>query len=140
MPFVMRMAALLALTAASGALSTSAFAQSAEYRRGYDDGFAAGQRAAFEERGYDRGRGPGWGGLRIEEADYGARGAMCDARRAVRAEAERNGGAVRVGNHLCGDPIPYQPKRLNVVYRCGGDEPVRVNAREGDTLRLVCRR
>lgn len=138
---IVRLAAMLALVAAAGAASTPAFAQSADYRRGYEDGFAAGQRAAHDDRGRDdRGRGPGWGRLRIEEAYYGARGAMCDARRAVRYEAERNDGAVRAGNHLCGDPIPNVQKRLSIVYRCGGDQPVRVQAREDDTLRLVCYR
>jgi hypothetical protein len=129
---IVRIAAVLALTAAS----TSAFAQSAEYRRGYDDGFAAGQRAARD----DGGRGPGWGRLRVEEATYGARGAMCDARHAVRQELERNGGSVVAGNHLCGDPIRNVEKRLSIVYRCGGDDPVRVVARENETLRLSCRR
>lgn len=128
-----RLAAILALSAASA----SAFAQSAEYRRGYEDGFAAGQRAARDDRGD---RGDRWGYLRIERADYGARGALCDARRAVRAEADRNGGTVIVGNHLCGDPIRNVEKRLDVVYRCGDDAPVRLSARENDTLRLICRR
>ena len=129
---IVRIAAILALTAAS----TSVFAQTAEYRRGYDDGYAAGQRAARD----DRGRGPGGGRLRVEEAEYGARGAMCDARQAVRQEVERNGGAVLVGNQLCGDPARNVQKRLSVVYRCGDSEPVRVIGRENETLRLSCRR
>jgi len=128
----LRLAAVLALTAAS----TSAFAQSAEYRRGYDAGFAAGQRAAQD----DRGRGPGRDRLRVEEASYGARGAMCDARQAVRQEAERNGGVVVAGNHLCGDPARNVEKRLNIVYRCGDGQPQRIVAREDDTLRLSCYR
>jgi len=126
---ILRIATVLALTAAS----TSAFAQSAEYRRGYDDGFAAGQRA-----GRDGGRGQGWDRPRVEEAMYGARGAMCDARHAVRQEVERNG-AVLVGNQLCGDPIRNVEKRLSVVYRCGDDQ-LRASARENETLRLSCRR
>ena len=130
--YIVRTAAILALTVAS----TSAFAQSAEYRRGYDDGFAAGQRAG-DDRG---GRGQGRGGVRVEEAQYGARGAMCDARQAVRREIERNGGAVLAGNHLCGDPASRVEKRLSVVYRCGGDAPLRVVARENETLRLSCHR
>src|SRR4051812_42435674 len=64
---IVRIAAILALTAAS----TSAFAQSAEFRRGYDEGFAAGQRAAHGGPG---GR-PGWDRVRVEEAEYGVRGA-----------------------------------------------------------------
>jgi hypothetical protein len=130
---IVRVAAILALSAAS----TSAFAQSAEYRRGYEDGFAAGQRAAQGDRG---GRGQGWGRMHIEEAVYGARGAMCDARQAVRQEVDRSGGTVVVGNHLCGDPIRRVEKRLTIVYRCGDDAPVRISARENETLRLSCRR
>ena len=129
---IIRIAAILTLTAAS----TSAFAQSADYRRGYDEGYAAGQRAAHD----DRGRPSGGNRLRVVEAEYGARGAMCDARRAVRDEVERNGGAVRAGNGLCGDPAPGVQKRLSVVYRCGDNEPLRVVARENETLRLSCRR
>jgi hypothetical protein len=130
---IIRIAAILALTAAT----TSAFAQSGEYRRGYDEGYAAGRRAAHDE---DRGRPSGWHRLRVEEAEYGVRGAMCDAREAVRNEVERNDGAVRAGNELCGDPARGAPKRLNIVYRCGDSEPVRVVARENETLRLSCRR
>ena len=129
---IMRCAAVLALAAASGA----AFAQSAEYRRGYDDGYAAGLRAA---RG-DGDRIPDGERLRILEAEYGARGSACDARHALRDALGRDGGAVRVGNQLCGDPAVGTPKRLTVVYRCGRDEPVRVSVRENDTLRLSCRR
>ena len=129
---IVRIAAILALTAAS----TSAFAQSAEFRRGYDEGFAAGQRAA---QGGPGGR-PGWDRVRVEEADYGVRGAKCDARQSVRNEIERNGGAVIAGNNLCGDPARGAQKRLSIVYRCGDSEPVRVTARENETLRLSCRR
>jgi hypothetical protein len=132
---IMRIAAVLALTAAS----TSAFAQSGEYRRGYEEGFAAGQRAAHGDRG-DRGGPRDWDRVHIEEAEYGVRGAICDARRAVHAEVERNGGAVVVSNQLCGDPAVGASKRLSVVYRCGDSEPVRVVTREHETLRLACRR
>jgi hypothetical protein len=129
---VMRIAAVLALTAAT----TSAFAQSGEYRRGYEDGFAAGQRAARDDRGGPR----GWGRVHIEEAEYGVRGAYCDARQAVRNEVERKDGAVLAGNQLCGDPARGTSKALRVVYRCGDSEPVRVVAREYETVRLSCRR
>lgn len=128
---VMRIAAILALTAASA----SVFAQSADYRRGYDDGYAAGQRDARGDRGPHRG-GPR---VFIEDAEYGAHGAACDARRAVRAEIERNHGSVLAGNQLCGDPARGEPKRLRIVYRCGDSEAVRVIARENETLRLSCR-
>ena len=129
---IVRIAAVLALSAAA----TSAFAQSAEYRRGYDDGFAAGQRASQGGPGPR----PGWGRIHVEEAEYGVRGAMCDARQAVRNALERDGGAVTANNRLCGDPAKGAQKRLSIIYRCGDSEPVRVVAREEETLRLSCRR
>jgi hypothetical protein len=128
---IMRIATVLALTAAS----TSVFAQSAEYRRGYEAGYEAGLQAARDDRG---GR-PGWNRLHIEEAEYGVRGSVCNARRGVRDEIERTG-VVVAHNELCGDPAPGEQKRLRIVYRCGDSEPVRVFAREGETLRLRCRR
>lgn len=129
---IMRIAAVLALTAASA----SAFAQSDEYRHGYAEGYAAGQRAAHDDRGNSR----GWARLRVEEAEYGVRGAMCDAREAVRYEAERNDGNVRASNRLCGDPANGARKSLRIVYRCGNSDPVRVSVREDESLRLSCRR
>ena len=129
---IVRIAAILALTAAA---STSAFAQSNEYRRGYQDGFAAGQRAAFEQGGHHR----DWR-VHIEEAVYGTRDARCDAREAVRDRVERNNGAVHVDNALCGDPARGAEKFLRIIYRCGDSEPLRAVAREHETLRLSCRR
>jgi len=125
----MRVAAVLALTVAS----TSAFAQ--DDRRGPDDGYQAGQRA---DDGGHRGP-PGFMRVRIERADYGVRGRMCDARQSVSDEVERNHGAVLVGNQLCGDPARGAQKSLNVTYRCGDSDSVRVTAREQETLRLSCR-
>ena len=127
---ILRIGVVLALTAAS----TSAFAQSAEYRRGYDDGYAAGQRDAD-------GRGPGdRNRLRIVEADYGVRGATCDARRSVRETIEGNRGVVVATDKLCGNPAPGKVKRLRVVYRCGDNEPLRIVTPQYETLRLSCRR
>lgn len=128
---IMRIAAVLALTAAS----TSAFAQ--DDRRSFDDGYQAGQRAA-DERGEHRGP-PGFLRVRVERADYGVRDRVCDARRAVSDEVERNHGAILVGNQLCGDPARGAQKTLSVTYRCGDSESVRVMAREQETLRLSCR-
>ena len=129
---LLRIAAILALSAAT----TSAFAQSAEYRRGYDDGYAAGLR---EAGGGGRGEGRGWR-VFVEDAEYGTHYASCDARRAVRYQVERNRGTVRADNQLCGDPAHGEPKRLRIVYRCGDSEAVRVVARENETVRLSCRR
>jgi len=124
---IVRVAAMLALAAAT----TSAFAQNGDYRRGYEEG----ERSAR----YDRGGNSGWGRVHIEEAEYGARGAMCDARRAVWREVERTG-VVHAGNQLCGDPAVNIPKRLRIIYRCGDGEPLRAFAHENETLRLSCRR
>lgn len=132
MQAIARIAAILAL----GAASASALAQSNEYRRGYEAGFAAGQRAAYEGRE----RREDWPRIHIEDAEYGARGALCDARRAVHEQAEHNDGAVHADNQLCGDPAPGIPKYLRIVYRCNDSAPMRVVMREGETLRLSCRR
>jgi aldehyde:ferredoxin oxidoreductase len=128
---IIRVVAILAFTA----VSTSTFAQSNEYRRGYQDGFAAAQRAAYEQRGHHR----DWR-VHIEEAEYGARGAACNAREAVRDQAERNDGAVHADNKLCGDPARGAQKHLRIIYRCGDGEPLRIVAREHETVRLSCRR
>ena len=124
---LLRIAAILALSAAT----TSAFAQSAEYRRGYDDGYAAGLREAGGGRGSR---------IFVEDAEYGTHFASCDARRAVRYQVERNRGTVRADNQLCGDPARGESKRLRIVYRCGDSEAVRVVARENESVRLSCRR
>lgn len=128
---IMRIAAVLALTAASA----SAFAQSDEYRRGYAEGYAAGQRASHNDRGNQ-----GWARVHVEEAEYGVRGATCDAREAVHNQVERNDNTVRASNRLCGDPAPGALKVLRIVYRCGDSAPARVSVREDESLRLICRR
>ena len=131
---IARIAAVLALAAAS----TGAFAQSAEYRRGCDVGYATGQRDA--RNGPDGAGGSmSWGRLHIEEAEYGVRDASCNARRSVRDQVERNRGFVTANDQLCGDPAPNQQKRLRVVYRCGDSAPARAYARQGERLRLSCR-
>jgi hypothetical protein len=127
---IVRIAAVVALAAASA----SAFAQDGGYRRGYDEGYSS-SRYDGDARG---GRG-GWGRIHIEEAEYGVRGANCDARRGVRREIERTG-VVVAHNDLCGDPARGAEKRLRVIYRCGDSEPMRAFGREGTTLRLRCRR
>ena len=130
---ILRVAAVLALTVAS----TSAFAQ--DDRRSFNDGYAAGQRASEGPRG-EPGGPPGWARVRVEQADYGVRGRRCDARESVRREVMRNHGEIFVDNGLCGDPAHGAQKELSVMYRCGDSESVRVVAREGETLRLSCRR
>lgn len=130
-PTILRIVAALALTAAA----TSSFAQEGG-RRAFDAGYEAGQRDAHGDRGP---HGPRWDRVRILEAEYGARGRMCDARRAVQREVVRNNGVIHVDNNLCGDPAGGMPKRLRVVYRCVDTASARVVARENETLRLTCR-
>jgi len=133
-PTILRIAAALALTAAA----TSSFAQDGGHRA-FDAGYEAGQRDSRDDRGPRGDHGPRWDRVRILEAEYGARGRMCDARRAVQREVVRNHGVIHVDNNLCGDPAGGMPKRLRVVYRCAETASARVVARENETLRLTCR-
>lgn len=121
----------------------AAQAQSAEYRRGYDDGYRAGMDAA---RGGNMG-GPGMaepgGGRRriiIEDAVYGDREGVCDARPAVQAMVERQRDpVVRADNRLCGDPAPRRAKTLEITYRCGNGRMLRTALREDTQAVLSCR-
>lgn len=121
----------------------AAQAQSMEYRRGYDDGFRAGMDAA---RGGNMG-GPGMvepgGGRRriiIEDAVYGDRDGVCDARPAVQAMVERQREPlVRADNRLCGDPAPRRAKTLEITYRCGNGRMLRTALREDTQAVLSCR-
>jgi len=129
----------LAAFAVVAAASCSAMAQSQEYRRGYDQGYRDGLAAA------QNGQRPGYreerGGFRIEieQADYGVRGAFCDARPAVRQALGRGSNfSVTASNNLCGDPAPGARKRLTVTYRCGNGGMQRAQADEGDALTLGC--
>ncbi len=121
-----------------GAVSVSAFAQSMEYRRGYDQGYRDGtevqsRQAQPVQQGGRRGR------IHIEEASYGVRDASCDAREKVQeAVGWRRNAAVMVDNELCGDPAPHRAKQLRVTYRCGDAAPVRVQGPESRELVLNC--
>lgn len=131
----------IAGAAVLAATSVSAVAQSQEYRRGYEQGFRDGQ-AQAQGQGQGGPRGGGWHGrdrIEIEQADYGIRGAFCDARPAVRQAVGRGSNfSVTAGNQLCGDPAPRSRKRLTVTYRCGDSGPMRAQADEGDALTLNC--
>lgn len=119
-----------------GALSASAFAQSTEYRRGYDQGYRDGMEAQSRQGQ------PGRSGARIivEEASYGTRDGLCDARDAVQqAVGWRRNVTITANNELCGDPAPKRPKRLVVSYRCGDGPVLNVRTREGSTVTLNCR-
>ena len=126
--------------------STSAFAQSREWQRGYDagfrDGFAAGQNAGsggvppFQPPPGNR---PQPGRLVIDDAQFGIRGATCDARWAVQSAVDRHGpNRIYASTQLCGDPAPNRAKTLWVTYRCENRRPVSVSAPEGRWLNLNC--
>ena len=113
-------------------------AQSMEYRRGYDDGYRAGVDAA---RGGPGAMEPGGGRHRIiiEDAVYGDREGVCDARPAVQAMVDRQREPlVRADNRLCGDPAPRHGKTLEITYRCGNGRMLRTALREDTQAVLSC--
>ncbi|MES2934262.1 MAG: hypothetical protein V4805_12340 [Pseudomonadota bacterium] len=131
-----RRALFLVASMAIGAMSGAAFAQSSEYRRGYDQGYRDGVEAQSnqEQSSGSRGR------IVIDDANYGTRRDACDAREAIeRAAGWRRHVTITADNSLCGDPAPDRPKRLEVRYHCGRDAPQRAEAREGSVLSLSCR-
>ncbi|MFC3109382.1 hypothetical protein ACFQAT_11690 [Undibacterium arcticum] len=118
------------------AMSVTAFAQSREYQRGYDQGYRDGSEAQSSQ---DQQRGP-VGRIIIEKANYGIREASCDARDTVqRAVGRRRNLSIAANNELCGDPAPNRPKQLYVEYRCGDGPALRARTREGGTVTLTCR-
>ena len=122
-----------------GVLSGAACAQSAEYRRGYDQGYRDGMAAAQGRGGPQEHGGAYRGRIHVAEALYGVRDASCDAREAVRQMAGRYANpSITASNQLCGDPAPRSRKRLTVTYRCGDGALVRVQADEGDSLTMNC--
>jgi len=120
------------LAGASGLAS----AQSAEYRQGYEQGYRDG---ADAQRHADAGGGP-VGNIIIEEAHYGRRDrGMCDAREAIQREIGwRRHFDIHVGNELCGDPAPNEPKHLHVRYRCGNSQSAEAEAPESSVMALSC--
>jgi uncharacterized protein involved in type VI secretion and phage assembly len=135
--------------AALGAMSASAFSQSAEFGRGYEqgyrDGFAAAQQGAryqqdsrYQQEGQNQ-RGRRGGRLAILEAFYGLQGASCDARDVLQRAAEgQRQIQVPINNQLCGDPAVGRTKQFFVTYQCGSNRAQRVVKNEGDTLTLQC--
>jgi hypothetical protein len=118
--------AVIALLAPPGA----AQAQSMEYRRGYDDGY----RAGMMEPGGGRHR------IIIEDAVYGDREGVCDARPALQSMIDREREpVVRADNRLCGDPAPRRVKTLEITYRCGNGRMLRTALREDTQAMLSCR-
>ena len=117
------------------AMSVSAFAQSREYQRGYDQGYRDGSEAqsSQDQQGGPRGR------IVIERANYGTREASCDARDTLQnAIGRRRDVSIAANNDLCGDPAPNRLKQLDVEYRCGDGPAVRARTREGGSITLNC--
>ena len=114
-------------------ISISAFAQSTEYRRGYDQGYRDGIEAQSQQGG-------AVGRIIIEDASYGTRDSACDLRNTVQeAVGWRRNISIKANNELCGDPAPNRVKRFNVRYRCGDGPVLRAQTREGGTVTLNCR-
>ncbi len=128
---------------ALGAISVHAFAQSAEYRRGYDQGYRAGVEAQRRQSQEDQQRNQSFqAGSRVtvDEAYYGAGGATCDARNQVQQDADRQANAsIKASNDLCGDPANGTAKVLRITYRCGDSRQIRVQTQEGTSVALTCR-
>lgn len=117
-------------------MSVSAFAQSREYQRGYDQGYRDGAEAQIRQ---DQQDGPA-ARIIIEEANYGTREASCDARDTLQnAVGRRRYISIAANNDLCGDPAPNRPKQLIVEYRCGDGPVLRARTREGGSVTLNCR-
>lgn len=119
-----------------GAMSTSAIAQSAEYRRGYDQGYRDGidaQDRPSQQEGFAA-------RIIIEQARYGTRDAACDIREKVQQVVGRQRNiSITANNSLCDDPAPNRVKQLVIRYHCGDGPTLRVQAREGSTATLSCR-
>ena len=123
--------------AALAMVAGSALSQSAEFRRGYDQGYRDGSEAANAQ--IQNPNAPVQ--IRISGALYGVRGARCDARESVQALASgRRRVDVKVDNALCGDPAPNQAnKQMTVTYDCGNGSERRVSGPEGSVLAITCR-
>lgn len=119
-----------------GAMSTSAIAQSAEYRRGYDQGYRDGIDAQ-DRPGQQEGAAAR---IIIEQARYGTRDAACDIREKVQQAVGRQRNiSITANNSLCDDPAPNRVKQLVIRYHCDDGPTLRVQAREGSTATLSCR-
>jgi hypothetical protein len=123
--------------AALGVLAGSVSAQTADYRRGYDQGYRDAMEASRAQPGPT---GPARGHMTVLDAKYGFRGDVCDALQAVQQIASmRRHVDVRANNDLCGDPASGRIKRLTIVYRCGDGPEQRVAGAEGSVLVMSCR-
>lgn len=126
----------IAVFAALGAMSAVACAQSAEYRRGYDQGYRDGMEAQSHT---DQSGGP-VGRIIIEEANYGSRdGGFCHPRDVIqRVAGWRRHIEITANNELCGDPAQGRQKHLEIRYRCGDGPSARAEAPENGMISISC--
>jgi hypothetical protein len=87
---------------------------------------------------YDGQRAQGYRGLRVLEAWYGSRRRVCDASHALRSHCDgRPNCQFKVGNELCGDPLPGVVKGITITYSCHG-QTRRVEEMESRHTGLRC--
>jgi len=136
-PFPLKQVVSVLAFATLGVLAGSALAQTADYRRGYDQGYRDAIEASREQHGPSesmRGR------MVVLDAKYGFRGDVCDAHRSVQEMVGmRRHVDVRANNDLCGDPASGRVKRLTIVYRCGDGPEQRAAGAEGTVVSMGCR-
>jgi hypothetical protein len=132
--------ALLASTAAFGALAQGIDRNSDAYRAGYEDGFARGYQKGIAEAqaapppASTKATGP----ITISRAVYGTSSKSCDATRWLARKANgRMTASVEVTNDICGDPSPGSRKSLDVTYVCGSIAKT-ANAFEHRNVDLDC--
>ena len=136
-PYPLKQVVSVLVFATLGLLAGSASAQTADYRRGYDQGSRDAMEASRDQHGPS---GPARGYITVVDAKYGFRGDVCDARQSVQqAAAMRRHVDIRVNNDLCGDPASGRIKRLTIVYRCGDGPEQRVAGAENTQLAMSCR-
>jgi hypothetical protein len=123
-------------------LSASAFAwsQSEDYKQGFRDGFAEGQRQAGNNNNFGGSGGSGDSGIRILSAVYGSNAGQCDfTDRLARAVQGKTSYYFKPGNNWCGDPSNHVAKEARIDYRCNDyGRAKRITVPEGRSETLRC--
>jgi len=134
--FTMKRVLKIAVLTTVGLTSCMSFAQTSDYRRGYDQGY----RDGLESQSHMDHRGGPEGRIIVEEARYGARDAgFCSPRDAIQGMIGwRRHADIRASNELCGDPARGLSKHLEVRYRCGDGPSTRAEAPEGGFIMISC--
>ena len=123
-------------------MSVPAFAESTEFRRGYEQGY----RDGVEARGLQDPQRGSTGRIDIDMARYGTRNASCNAQdklqkavnKARNSDGWRRGFSIVANNELCGDPARGSVKQLDISYRCNNGPVQRIQTREGGSVTLHC--